>query len=411
MTHFYSFVIIIFCLAYSNSFAQSGTDTSSKVRFYLACENCDFDFIRKEISYVDYVRDPAQADVHCYVVRESAANGGLRYTFTFLGHHRFEGITDTLKFLQMESSTSDDFRVETAHTLSLGLSRYVSHSPQAGLLSISYKGTDTLKTPPVDPWDSWVFSADINAYVFAEELHGNYNYWGSLNADRITPDWKMKFNAFGNYSENRFKDLGLISISRSASTDVLVVRSISDHWSTGPSVGIATSTFRNRKLALNGYWGLEYDIFPYSESTSRQLRLLYKLGADKFQYFDTTIFNKTEELIGTHILSASLIFQQPWGSIEFTLAGSQYLHDLSKTELNIFTNLQLRLFEGLSLRILGSYASIHNQIFLPKAGLTDDEILLQRRQLATNYSYYSSVGITYTFGSIYNNVVNPRFGN
>ena len=401
-------ILIIFHV--SISFAQS-TDTSGKVRFYLACENCDFDFIRKEISYVDYVRDPAQADAHCYVVRENAGNGGSRYTLTFLGHRGFEGITDTLKFLQMESSTSDDFRIEIAHTLSLGLARYVSHSPQAGLLNISYKGEDTLKTPPTDPWDSWVFSADINAYIFAEEQHGAYNYWGTLSANRTTPEWKIKLNAFGNYYENRFKDLGLISISRSASLDALIVRSISDHWSIGPSFTIATTTFRNRKLDLNAFGGVEYDIFPYNESTSHQFRLLYKLGAQKFQYFDTTIFDKTEELVGTHILSASLMFQQPWGSVEFTLAGSQYLHDLSKTELNIFANLQLRLFEGLSLRILGSYSSIHDQIFLPKAGLTSDEILLQRTQLATNYSYYSSVGITYTFGSIYNNVVNPRFGN
>ncbi len=406
-----SFLSVILVIFHVNiSFAQS-TDTSGKIKFFLACDNCDLDFIRKEISYVDYVRDPAQADVYCYVVKENAGNGGSRYNFIFLGNRQFEGIRDTLKFLQMESSTSDDFRMETAHTLSLGLARYVSHSPQAGLINIIYKGEDTLKTPSTDPWNSWVFSADINAYVFDEALHGNYNYWGSLNANRTTPDWKIKFTAFGNYNESNFRDLGLRSISRSASFDALAVRSISDHWSIGPSFTVATTTFRNRKLDLSAFGGIEYDVFPYNESTSHQFRILYKLGADKFQYFDTTIFEKTEELVGTHILSASLIFQQPWGSVEFTVAGSQYLHDLSKTELNIFANLQLRLFEGLSLRIVGSYSSIHDQLFLPKAGLTSEEILLQRSQLATNYSYYTSIGITYTFGSIYNNIVNPRFGN
>ncbi len=411
MIRFFPIIIIVVAFIFSSKATAQSSDTSGKIRFYLACENCDFDFIRTEISYVDYVRDPAQADAQCYVISESAGNGGLRYTFTFLGHHRYEGITDTLKFLQMESSTKDDFRIETVHTLSLGLMRYVSHSPQAGLLNISYKGTDTIRTPPVDPWDSWVFSADINAYVFAEELHGNYNYWGSLNANRTTSDWKIKFSAFGNYNENDFKNLNVVSISRSASWNSLVVGSISDHWSSGPSFKISTSTYTNRKLEISGLWGLEYDIFPYSESTSRQLRLLYTLGVDNFQYFEETIFSRIHELIGIHKLSASLMFQQPWGTAELTLSGSQYLHDLSKTELNIFVNLELRLFEGLSLRLLGSYASIHDQIFLAKTGLSDEEILLQRQQLATSFSYYSSVGITYTFGSIYNNVVNPRFGN
>jgi hypothetical protein len=39
------------------------------------------------------------------------------------------------------------------------------------------------------------------------------------------------------------------------------------------------------------------------------------------------------------------------------------------------------------------------------------DILLQRKQMATQYEYFTGFGFTYTFGSIYNNVVNPRFGN
>jgi len=40
---------------------------------------------------------------------------------------------------------------------------------------------------------------------------------------------------------------------------------------------------------------------------------------------------------------------------------------------------------------------------------TDQEILVRQRQLATSYRYGVSVGLSYTFGSIFNNVVNPRF--
>ncbi len=411
MIRFFPLIIIAVLFVLSSKATAQSSDTSGKIRFYLACENCDFDFIRKEITFVDYVRDPGQADVHCYVVRESAANGGSRYTFTFLGHKQFENVNDTLRLLQKESSTLEEFRTETDHILLLGLTRYVSHSPQAALLTIGSKASDTTSALTIDPWDSWVFSIDLNANVYAEQLHGNYNYYGNLTANRTTADWKMRFNGFGSYNENRFDDLNIRSIARSASFDALIVKSISDHWSSGPSFSVGTLTYRNRKLYVNAYAGLEYDIFPYSESTSRQLRLFYKIGAEKFSYFDTTIFNKTEELVGSHVLSASLVFQQPWGSTEFTVAGSQYLHDLSKTELNVSANLQLRLFEGLSLRVQGSYTSVHDQIFLPKTGLSNSDVLLQLQQLATSYSYNFSVGLTYTFGSIYNNVVNPRFGN
>jgi hypothetical protein len=37
-------------------------------------------------------------------------------------------------------------------------------------------------------------------------------------------------------------------------------------------------------------------------------------------------------------------------------------------------------------------------------------VLTQQRQLQTGYRYFTNFGISYRFGSIFNNVVNPRFG-
>jgi hypothetical protein len=37
-------------------------------------------------------------------------------------------------------------------------------------------------------------------------------------------------------------------------------------------------------------------------------------------------------------------------------------------------------------------------------------VLLRQKQLETNYSYYAFMSLNCTFGSILNNVVNPRFG-
>jgi len=39
-----------------------------------------------------------------------------------------------------------------------------------------------------------------------------------------------------------------------------------------------------------------------------------------------------------------------------------------------------------------------------------DELLLKRKELATEYAYSISMGLNYTFGSVFSNVVNPRFG-
>jgi hypothetical protein len=72
--------------------------------------------------------------------------------------------------------------------------------------------------------------------------------------------------------------------------------------------------------------------------------------------------------------------------------------------------INLRLFEGFSFDIHGNVSMIHDQLSLPKEGATEEEILLEQRQLATQYDYFLSLGLRYTFGSIYTNVVNPRFG-
>jgi hypothetical protein len=52
---------------------------------------------------------------------------------------------------------------------------------------------------------------------------------------------------------------------------------------------------------------------------------------------------------------------------------------------------------------------IHNQLSLPAAGASTEDILLRQKELETQYSYFTNITLSYTFGSIYNNVVNPRF--
>ena len=75
----------------------------------------------------------------------------------------------------------------------------------------------------------------------------------------------------------------------------------------------------------------------------------------------------------------------------------------------VLGNINIRVRRGLSLTLSGSGSRIHDQIFLPRADQSDEDVLLRRQQLATDFDYRFSVGLTYSFGSIYNNVVNSRF--
>lgn len=201
------------------------------------------------------------------------------------------------------------------------------------------------------------------------------------------------------------------SFSRSQSSSILYVKSLNDHWSAGVSTGLSASSYGSYDLRFSLSPAIEYDIFPYTESTRRQLRLLYRVGYEYNNYADTTIYNKLTEHLGFQYLSASFELVQKWGSADFTLSYRNYFHDWSKNNFGGNLYLSLRVAKGLSVTYQGDGSIVNDQLSLPKGGISDTDILLRRRMTETKFSFYSYFGISYTFGSIYNNVVNPRFGN
>ncbi len=133
------------------------------------------------------------------------------------------------------------------------------------------------------------------------------------------------------------------------------------------------------------------------------------MGANRFDYDEQTIFGETEETRFDQALVLAADFTQPWGSIDTSLGGSTFLDDFSKNRLDLGGGVNLQLVKGLRFRVGGSASRVRDQIYLPAGNLTPEQILLRQRALATGFRYFGSVGISYTFGSIFNNVVNPRF--
>ena len=71
--------------------------------------------------------------------------------------------------------------------------------------------------------------------------------------------------------------------------------------------------------------------------------------------------------------------------------------------------MNFRITRGLNVGVNGSVARIKDQISLLRGDISDADILVRRRQLGTDYRYNMRFNLTYRFGSIFNNVVNPRF--
>jgi hypothetical protein len=94
-----------------------------------------------------------------------------------------------------------------------------------------------------------------------------------------------------------------------------------------------------------------------------------------------------------------------------SLEGSNFFHDFTKNRIELSGIINIRILKGLSFRIFGGVARINDQLSLVRGEASEAEILLQLQELETSYNAEGRLGITYTFGSIYNNIVNPRFGN
>jgi len=370
------------------------------------------DFIRKEIPYINYVRDIKDAGVYIITTYQRTGSGGREYTYFLVGQHQFSGMKDTLSFNSEPGETEDQIRIKQVNTLKIGLMRYVAKTPLAKFISINF--TEPLsETVSTDRWNSWVFKTSIYGYIQGEKSYKDNYLNGSLSASRITKDWKINLSAQINFLLDKYDlDTAIItSTSNSKSFNSLIVRSIDDHWSFGGSLSLISSTYSNLDFSATVMPGIEYDVYPYSQSTRKQLRLLYSLGYTVLNYTDTTIYDKMLEYHIRHSFNAAYEVVQKWGTIDLSFQYSNYFHDWKKNNLSIYGYLDLRIAKGLNVNIGGSAGLIHDQLGLVKGGATTEEVLLRRKEMATQFQYFTSFGLTYTFGSIYNNVVNPRFGN
>jgi hypothetical protein len=115
-------------------------------------------------------------------------------------------------------------------------------------------------------------------------------------------------------------------------------------------------------------------------------------------------------VLPAHELSVTYDQREQWGSVEANIEWFQYLHDLSKSRLKANGEISWRILRGLSISADASASRIRDQISLRSRGATDEEILLRLRELQSGYEYDFSLSITYTFGSIFSSIVNPRFG-
>ena len=406
--------------------AQTGAPPAQRLAVFLDCHaSCDFDLIREQISYVDWVRDRTAVDVHLLITSQGAGAGGSEYTLAFLGQRALSGRSDTLRFTTNPTTTSDERRRELVRTIAAGLASFMVRSGNLALIEITAARREedepSRSAQTGDPWRAWVFEVGLEGGLNGEANYKSRSLSASFEARRVTQVWKFNFEFNYEYEDDRvtdqeFDDLGNLigeetfrNLQRSYSAEHLLVKSISNHASAGLLGTLRSNTFRNLRRAVEGGPAVEYNIFPYSQSTRRELVVRYSVGYSHNEYEDLTIFDKMRETLPLHVLVLNYRTQATWGSMNFRTEHRNYLTDVAKRNTNVNGRFNVRLFRGLEVGVHGQYSWIRDQIALRKGSGDQVDVLLRRRELLTGYDYGAGISLSYTFGSIFNNVVNPRF--
>ena len=395
------------------------------INVYLDCNFCDFDFVRTEIPYVNWVRDRAVSDVHLLATSQNTGGGGQEYVFNFIGLRGFAQTVDTLKYQASVNATSDDRRRGYTRTIKTGLVQFLSRTAVAERLNITVAAEAAAagSRPAAqqhDPWKAWVFTVSSNGFTSGEKSYKFFNGFFYGQASRTTAAWKSIIGGDFSYDDSKSTvengnfagnaDTTYVTIRRNWSAYGTQYKALSDHWSAGVTGSLGSNSYNNQDRYVRSKVGIEYNLFPYRESTRRQLRAQYGVGVVHYDYTDTTIYLRTAETRPIQYAALLGSARQPWGSLNGNITHNALLDDASQRSTRINANTSIRIVKGLNFNMSGSYSWIHDQLYLRKGSASTANVLLRQQALKTSYSYFGSFGLSYTFGSIFNNVVFPRFG-
>lgn len=395
--------------------ALETTDGTEALRLYLDCDwGCDFTFLRSQVTYVNWVRDRRDAEVHILVTIQSGGNS-REYTFNFIGLERFEGVDQRLIHTSSFTDTDDERRRGIQRLLELGLVRYVLETPQSEGLVVEFENGEDQGEPHTlvvdDPWNHWVYRIRLNTDFRSEDRRDSQSYQASASAGRTTDLWRMGMGVYYSYRESNFEfedGSTFKNVSRSTNYFGQVIRTLAPHWGVGVGASSRESTFLNLENSYRAAAAIEYNYFPYSESSEREFTFAYFIGGTSLDYEEVTVFDKLEETFTDQGAYIAFGMERPWGEAQIDLQYSHFIDDFDRSRIEFNTNVEYRIVRGLSFDVYAGVSRIRDQIYLPKGGATDAEVLVARRQLETDLSFRGGIQLRYTFGSIYNNVVNSR---
>jgi hypothetical protein len=389
--------------------------SGGRLRVFLDCFPCFPEYLRTEIDWVDFVNQPQDAEVHAIGTVQGTGGGGRETFIRLVGMGRFQGVDRELRAVTVTGESEEVRRRAVLRAISAGLLSYLALEGLPENLEFEVEAPEAARAAQQtvsDAWNFWVFSLRGSASYSAEETSRESEWEASASGDRVTEEWKLAFGVSLEKQTERFnldEDEPLRTTRESREVDWFAAKSLGPHWSFGLEGSVGSSTFGNTKFQAAAAPAIEFSVFPYQEYATRQLVAQYQVGVEHSRYNEVTLFDRLRETRPRHEVALRFDQRQTWGSMEAAVEYSQYLHDRSKYRLEVDGELSLRIVRGLSLDFGAEASRINDQLSQPRRSASQEEVLLRLRELQSDYELDFRISLTYSFGSLFNNVVNPRF--
>jgi len=405
--------------------AQGDQEVTQGPRIFFDCQgsqcgSTNDTYYRTEIPWVTWVRDQQDANLYLIMTSQTTGGGGREFQLDAVGREQYADYEDQSFFRSLATDTQRENVDGISHSLGLAFARFAQYAGFRDLVHLEGNqiGNVARQTQIVtadqanDPWNLWVFNVSGNGNFNGEATSTTRRFSGSLSASRVTPTWKQSYRSSVNYnfqetnfsSGAQFKD-----VRTDWNFNTTVVYTVAEFWSAGFTGRAGRSVRQNQRFSARISPALEYSLLPYDEATRRAVTAFYEIGPVYYDYFELTEYELIEETRFEQSLTLEVSARQPWGDVSLTVAGSHYLHDFDRNNLRVSGNVSFRITRGLDVNFGGSYSLVADQLYLPFEELTDEELLSGVRSAATDQRHTIILGLSYRFGSIFNNVVNNRF--
>lgn len=411
-------ITFLFVLISSFLFAQ---EKPNHLNVFLDCSNngsnCYYDYVRQELSLITFVRDRTDADVHLLLKSNWNTQGTQITTLFVIGKRAFESKNDTINYSAPPSFTDDEKRKQLVKSIKIALLPYISKTTLVEKIVTEFKrneGEEILKDSVAkkkDPYNFWVFQFGLSGSYSGNQVSKDANGNGYFFADRETPKTKTNFyiNASEQYSKYESQGDVYEYDFQQFGVGIDHVKKLNEQIAFGTGANFNNSIYSNLKTQFTAGPKIEYSIFPYKKFNNIRWVIGYAIDARNNNYYDTTIYLKTKEFFFAQEANSIFSNTQEWGSINLGIFWRNLMQDWQKNNLSFSGAISLKVAKGLNMAIWGNYNFVRNQINIRKGDATIDQLLAQNREILSNYNFDIGVGMSYRFGSKFNDAVNPSF--